>query len=86
MDQFVEKDYTDYHLPYDTRTLPKILRGERLRQQFLVFQDQLLTSAKALEDLSNDSSSTGILPHIHLNGSGDHHFHRVCSLGQGGFG
>jgi len=86
MDGFVEKGYTDYHLPYDSRTLPGFLHGEDLRQQFLVVQNQLLTSAKELEDLSNDSSSTRILPHIHLEGSGDQHFHRISSLGQGGFG
>jgi hypothetical protein len=86
MDEFVQKKYTDFYLPYDRRTLPGFLPGESLRSQFLVVQNQLLTSAKALEDLSNDSSSTRILPHVYLDGSGDEHFLSISTLGQGGFG
>lgn len=86
MDKFVERHYTDFLLPYNNRTLPGFIQDSKMRERFLDVQSRLLTSVKQLESLSNSSASNQTLPHIHLDGSGDQHFGRINSLGQGGFG
>jgi hypothetical protein len=86
MDHFIDQGFTDMWLPYDNRTLPRFLQQEDLRNEFLEIQNYLLTSARELEDVSDVSHPNRVLPHIHLEGSGDQHFTRLSSLGQGGFG
>ncbi|CAO2648656.1 Nn.00g079230.m01.CDS01 [Neocucurbitaria sp. VM-36] len=86
MNSFVEEGKTDIWLPYDDRTLPSFIQQADVRQKFLKIQKHLLTSARELEDISTHASLTKIFPHIHLEGSGDQHFRRINSLGQGNFG
>jgi hypothetical protein len=77
--QFFIDDHTDMSLPYTLATLPAKFSDEQARQQFLGFQDHVLTPARELEQGDNGR-------HVHFPGSADQHFHFVRKLGRGGFG
>lgn len=82
MPQF-RASFTDFHLPYDERTLPSFLPGNHehgIRQSFLEIQKYFLDfDIKKIE-------TNGIAEHFSLDVSGDSHFKHVRMLGQGSFG
>lgn len=86
MDKFVQDGKTDIWLPYSVDTLPDYIQPESVREKFLYTQNFLLTSARELEDMSTDAFSDKVFPHIHLADSGDQHFMKIKTLGQGSFG
>lgn len=86
MDKFVQDGKTDIWLPYSMDTLPDYIKPELVREKFLHTQTYVLTSARELEDMSTDASSDKVFPHIHLADSGDQHFVKIKTLGQGSFG
>lgn len=81
MDQFRAKNFNDFYLPYNERTLPDFLQqkdGRDLRQAFLDTQSYFLTNAKLIE-------TEGASTHF-ISENGDIIFKTIRTLGQGSFG
>lgn len=81
MSEFRAKNFNDFYLPYNERTLPDFLQqkdGRDLRQAFLEAQSYFLTNTKLIE---TDGTST----HFDTD-NGDDIFRPIRSLGQGSFG
>ncbi|KAK7739115.1 hypothetical protein SLS62_011293 [Diatrype stigma] len=80
MDNFIDRNLTDFNIPFNEQTLPAFLgqqSGKDLRYDFFAIQDYFLTDVK---DIESDKS-------LHLTLSdGDKYFIRERPLGQGSFG
>lgn len=81
MNDFVQRQLNDFHLPFNEQTLPDFIESTEendIRQHFLDVQNYYLTTAKDIEARP--------LTHHSLEGSGDEVFCSMKQLGQGGFG
>jgi hypothetical protein len=79
IDEFAEQGYSDLALPYTAANLPKAIRGEKARRQFLDLQNYVLTAHA--EHLEKEGE-----PHQNVEGSADEYFITVKELGHGSFG
>jgi hypothetical protein len=79
VDEFVQHGYSDIALPYTAANLPKAVRGDKARRQFLDLQNFVLTAHA--EHLEKEGES-----HQNVEGSADDYFITVKELGRGSFG
>jgi serine/threonine protein kinase len=79
VDEFFQEGYSDIALPYTPANLPKAVRGEKARSQFLDLQNYVLTAHA--EHLEKEGE-----PHQNVEGSADEYFITARELGRGSFG
>jgi hypothetical protein len=79
IEEFAKQGYSDLALPYTAANLPKVVKGEKARRQFLDLQNYVLTAHA--EHLEKEGE-----PHQNVEGSADEYFITVKELGYGSFG
>ncbi|KAH8800317.1 kinase-like domain-containing protein [Xylogone sp. PMI_703] len=79
VDEFVQLGYSDIALPYTAANLPKAVKGDKARRQFLDLQNFVLTAHA--EHLEKEGE-----PHQNVEGNADDYFITVKELGRGSFG
>jgi hypothetical protein len=79
VDEFVKEGYSDIALPYTAANLPKAVRGEKARRQFLDLQNYVLTAHA--DQLEKEGE-----PHQNVEGSANDYFITARELGRGSFG
>jgi len=79
VEEFARQGYNDLALPYTAANLPKAVKGEKARRQFLDLQNYVLTAHA--EHLEKEGE-----PHQNVEGSADDYFITVRELGRGSFG
>lgn len=79
VEEFVQQGYSDLALPYTASNLPKAVRGDKARKQFLDLQNYVLTPHA--QNLEKEGE-----PHQNVQGSADNYFITRKELGHGSFG
>ena len=79
VDDFVQQGYSDIALPYTAANLPKAVRGDKARRQFLYLQNFVLTAHA--EHLEREGEL-----HQNVEGNANEYFITVKELGRGSFG
>jgi Protein kinase domain len=79
LDGFVDEGYSDLALPYTASNLPRAVKGDKARRQFLDLQNFVLTAHAA--DLEIEGKT-----HQNVEGNADDYFITVKELGRGSFG